>query len=89
MNPQHFKVDIENKIAHVAFNRPDKANALHSEAWDEMKAIFEALSEDEGVRVIVLSGEGKHFCAGIDLELLMSVAELQKIEFHQQGESVW
>ena len=80
MNPTHFKVDIQNKIAHVAFNRPDKANALHMEAWDEMKAIFDELSETDGVRVIVLSGEGKHFCAGIDLELLMSIAQLQQVE---------
>jgi len=80
MNPTHFKVDIQNKIAHVAFNRPDKANALHLEAWDEMKGIFDELSETDEVRVIVLSGEGKHFCAGIDLELLMSISQFQKME---------
>jgi enoyl-CoA hydratase len=46
-----------------------------------MKAIFEALDEDDNVRVIVLSGKGKHFCAGIDLELLMNVAQFaQKCE---------
>lgn len=44
-----------------------------------MKTHFEALSQDPEVRVIVLSGEGKHWCAGIDLELLMSLAELGSI----------
>ena len=80
MSWKHFKVSIDQKIAHVAFNRPDKANALHMEAWDEMKAIFDELSENDGVRVVVLSGEGKHFCAGIDLELLMSISHIQQIE---------
>lgn len=80
MDQKYFKVEIENKIASVAFNRPDKANAMHIEAWQEMQAIFETLSETAEVRVIVLSGEGKHFCAGIDLELLMSVASFQKID---------
>lgn len=80
MDQKYFKVEIENKIAQVAFNRPDKANALHMEAWQEMKAIFEMLSEKDEVRVVVLSGEGRHFCAGIDLELLMSVAGFQKID---------
>ena len=48
-------------------------------AWEELKAIAEELSERKDVRVIVLSGEGKLFCAGIDLELLMSVNEMEKI----------
>jgi enoyl-CoA hydratase len=78
-NYQHFKVEIENKIAQVTFNRPEKANALNMEAWTEMQTIFESLSEAENVRVVILKGEGKHFCAGIDLELLMSVAGLQDI----------
>jgi enoyl-CoA hydratase len=78
--PQYFKVEIENKVATVAFNRPEKSNALHMPAWTEMKELFNTLSETAEVRVIVLSGEGKNFCAGIDLELLMSVSQYQKIE---------
>ncbi|MFY0592362.1 crotonase/enoyl-CoA hydratase family protein [Roseivirga sp.] len=79
MSYQHFKVEIADKVAQVKFNRPDKANALHIEAWVEMQKIFESLSTDETVRVIVLTGEGKHFCAGIDLELLMSVNSFKAI----------
>ncbi len=73
-----FKVSIENNIAHVAFNRPTKANSLNLEAWEEMKAIFEALHKNKNARVIVLSGEGKHFCAGIDLQLLMNVSQFDE-----------
>lgn len=80
MNYQHFKVSIDRKIAHVAFNRPEKSNALNMEAWLEMQAIFEAISKNDEVRVAVLSGEGKHFCAGIDLELLMSVSQFRQIQ---------
>jgi len=76
---KHFRVEINLSVAHVVFNRPHKANALHQESWVELKAIFDTLSIDEAVRVIVLSGEGKIFCAGIDLELLMSVVEFEKI----------
>jgi enoyl-CoA hydratase len=79
MNSKHFKVEIENKIAQVSFNRPEKANALHMDAWIEMQTIFEALSLTDDVRVIILSGEGNHFCAGIDLELLMSIGRFQEI----------
>lgn len=76
-----FSLTIENFIARVAFNRPERANALHQKAWEEMKAIFEELDERDDVRVILLSGNGRHFCAGIDLELLMQVAQsAQKCE---------
>ncbi|MDX2247628.1 MAG: crotonase/enoyl-CoA hydratase family protein [Bacteroidia bacterium] len=73
---QTFEVTIQNHIAHVQFNRPEKANALNQQAWDEMKTLFEAADADPEVRVIVLSGAGKHFCAGIDLALLMDVGRI-------------
>ena len=80
MEYSFHKVDIDSKIAHVAFNRPEKANSLHMDAWLEMKSIFNNLSTSQEVRVIILSGEGNHFCSGIDLELLMSVGQFQQIE---------
>lgn len=75
MEHQFFKVNIQDFVAHVAFNRPDKANALHAPAWEEMKAIFESFNDNSEVRVAVLSGEGKHWCAGIDLQMLMSIVQ--------------
>lgn len=71
-----FAVSINNHIAHVRFNRPDKANALNQQAWDEMKSLFSSLDTNPEVRVVVLSGEGKHFCSGIDLTLLMDVGRI-------------
>ncbi len=70
-----FRVTIENHIAHVAFNRPSKANSLNLEAWEEMKDIFENLHKNPDARVIILSGEGNNFCAGIDLNLLMNASQ--------------
>jgi enoyl-CoA hydratase len=77
MDYKFFKVEVANKIAQVFFHRPEKANALNMEAWTEMQTIFETLSDNPSVRVVILAGEGKHFCAGIDLELLMSIGKLQ------------
>ncbi len=75
-----FKLNIENHVAQLSFNRPEKANSLNQKAWIEMKLAFEQLDENPEVRVIVLSGEGKHFCAGIDLEMLMSVQSVNDIK---------
>lgn len=74
-NYETYLVDVENKIAHVRFNRPDKANSLAQEGWDELEAIFTELDTRSDVRVIILSGEGKNFCAGIDLEMLANFSD--------------
>ena len=79
MKYSFFKVSIANNIAQVVFNRPEKANALHAPAWDEMKSIFEDLDDNPEARVIVLTAEGRHFCAGIDLAMLMNLNQFSGI----------
>ena len=74
-NYETLTLNIEHKVARVSFNRPEKANSLNAKAWEELQAVFEHLSELPEARVIILSGEGKHFCAGIDLSMLMSVRQ--------------
>ncbi len=80
MKYHHLLVSVDKHIASVLFNRPDKANALNKAAWEEMKMAFEALDKDPEVRVIILAGQGKHFCSGIDLELLMSFQQLNQMD---------
>jgi len=63
---------IENGIAKVTLNRPDKMNALNLELVEALIAAGEAITADNSVRVVVLSGSGKAFCAGIDTEFMMS-----------------
>jgi enoyl-CoA hydratase len=71
---QAFTVEIQNHIAHVQIDRADKANAMNAAFWTEIVDIFDDLHLNDSVRVVVLSGAGKHFSAGIDLALLASVA---------------
>ncbi|WP_028535653.1 crotonase/enoyl-CoA hydratase family protein [Paludibacterium yongneupense] len=67
----HF--ELRDGIAIISLNRPDKANALDDTLWQELRAAMESCDEMAEVRVIVLAGEGRHFCAGIDLGMLMGV----------------
>lgn len=80
METKFFSLSIQNNIANLKINRPEKANALHLPAWEELKAIFEYLDSENSVRVIVFSGEGSNFCSGIDLETLMDIQQFQSIE---------
>jgi len=64
---ERVTISVENHIADVRFNRPEKMNALDAEQIDAIVEAGEKLAAMEGVRAIVLSGEGKAFCAGLDM----------------------
>jgi len=67
---------IDDNIAIVSFNRPDSANALNTDMAMDIKSFFVALPAD-GVRVIILTGQGRHFCAGADLKERKGMNEVQ------------
>jgi len=74
MQFESITVTVESKIAHIALNRPEKANSLNEVLWKEIKEIFALMDENSEVRVVILSGNGKHFCAGIDLQLFAEIS---------------
>jgi len=61
-------ISIEDHVADVRFNRPEKYNALSFDMIDAMANAINRLATEPGVRVVVISGEGKSFCAGLDVE---------------------
>ncbi|OAE11147.1 enoyl-CoA hydratase [Pseudomonas simiae] len=71
---QAFVVELTGNVAHVQINRPEKINAMNAPFWTEIIDIFQWIEDTDAVRVVVLSGAGKHFSSGIDLMMLASVA---------------
>lgn len=61
-----IKLTVAKHIAHVQFARPDKMNALDAKMFDAIPMVGEQLRADPRIRVVVLSGEGDNFCAGLD-----------------------
>jgi 2-(1,2-epoxy-1,2-dihydrophenyl)acetyl-CoA isomerase len=62
-----IQVTIQDSIATVLLNRPDKLNALSGEMYHELAEHFSALGRDDTVRAVVLTGAGRAFCAGGDV----------------------
>jgi len=60
-------IERDGGVAVLWLDRPDKLNALHRPLWDSIPQAVASLDTDDSVRVIVLAGKGKAFCAGIDL----------------------
>ena len=69
-----FAVDIEDGVAHLRFCRPDKANSMNADYWRELPEAVNEISDNAAARVIVLSAEGKHFSAGMDISVFMEGA---------------
>ncbi len=78
MNFKQIQLDKSDGVAVVTLDRPDKLNAYTTEMGDEVTLAFRSLREDTSVHVVVLTGAGRAFCAGVDLEHLKA---------HEQGEN--
>lgn len=66
---------LDGGIADVRMNRPDKMNALDPAQWRALADTLDQLKAAAGLRVVVLSGEGRAFCAGLDLASMASERE--------------
>ena len=64
----------EDQVATVVLSRPDSHNALNVALIEELTRCFEEISDDDGVRVVVLAGEGRSFCAGADIGYMRETA---------------
>jgi enoyl-CoA hydratase/carnithine racemase len=63
---------VEDGVAVVTLNRPDRLNAWRAEMEQDVRAAMRAAADDDAVRVIVLTGAGRGFCAGADMNLLQA-----------------
>lgn len=72
---EHLKRTGEGAVATVTLARPDSHNALNGALIEELTRCFEEISDDERVRAVVLSGEGRSFCAGADVGYMRETSE--------------
>lgn len=71
-------VEIDGGVADVRLNRPEKYNALSTEMFKAIINTGERLAEAREVRAVVLSGNGRGFCAGLDMERMKDLASPQR-----------
>ncbi|MES2319128.1 MAG: crotonase/enoyl-CoA hydratase family protein [Pseudomonadota bacterium] len=73
MEFETLSVTLENNIATVRLNRPDKANAMNLAMWHDIRSAFKWIDDTPEARVAILEGEGKTFTSGIDLKMMMGL----------------
>jgi enoyl-CoA hydratase len=70
-----LSLNLEQGVAEIRLNRPDKSNAMNDAMWQEIRQAFAWADATPEIRVAILSGEGRNFCAGIDLAMLGGIQQ--------------
>ena len=71
-------IAVKDGVADVRLNRPEKLNALDQAMFDALVAAGDQIAQDRSVRAVVLSGEGRAFCAGLDLGSFQAMASVDR-----------
>ena len=67
MNYKHIKYQAKDNIAYLTLSRPQALNSLNGELVDELGSVFEDLANDRRILGVIITGDGKAFCAGADI----------------------
>lgn len=89
MSYENIIVEVDDGAATITFNRPKALNAINGDLLKEFAHALDAISENEDIRVLILTGSGeKAFVAGADIKEIATYNALQAKLFSQQGQTV-
>ncbi len=79
--PQHFIWEVEDRVATIRLNRPERKNPLTFESYAELRDTFHKLQYADDVRVVIFTGEGGNFCSGGDVhEIIGPLVDMEMDE---------
>lgn len=80
-----IELEIKNEVGTIWLNRPEIHNAFNEVMIAELIQLFEEINERDDIRVVVLRGRGKSFCAGADLNWMRDVAKYSYEENYKES----
>lgn len=89
MSYSTIKITLENGIATVTISRPKALNALNNEFFKEFNEYLDSIVNDENVKCLVITGEGKAFVAGADIAEMKDMTKAQGFEFSKTGQNTF
>ena len=81
MTYETITLEKKGDIATITLNRPEKLNALNPKMAEELLDVFNVVAQDNDARVVIITGAGRAFCAGADIQERF----LPKIEQRKKG----
>jgi len=79
MDFETIQLTKENHVATLMLNRPDKRNALNRQMMQELMEALSDISEDDDIRALILTGAGKAFCAGADVDIMPGGGDVKEL----------
>jgi len=90
LSPKLLKLSrLETGILHIMLARPEALNALNTELMDELQQVLLQAKEEPSVKAILLTGEGKAFCAGADIKQLAKLNGQTGLHFSRKGQNIF
>ena len=80
MDYKTIEIHQQDDVATITLNRPNVHNAMNEILMQELTSCFNSCSNDKSIRIIVLTGKGKSFCAGADLNWMKGMVDYSKVE---------
>lgn len=80
--------NVKDNVGILRLNRPEKRNALHPDLIKQMKEKMDEIKRNNEVKVLIITGEGKAFCAGADLSYLSKLGDYSSIENEKDSEDL-
>jgi enoyl-CoA hydratase len=84
-----LKLVVSDQIATVTVSRPESLNALNSDFFREMDAMLVRIAKDRGIKVLIITGEGKAFVAGADIAEMVDKSPSEGTEFSRIGQNTF
>src|SRR6201993_3780827 len=87
MNYETLQLEYKDYLSTITLNRPDKRNALSTQMIAELQSALDDIEKTQA-RVVILTGVGKAFCAGIDLDYLQKIASQSAAENQEDSKRI-
>ena len=84
-----IQITLDNNIAIVKFNRPKALNALNNDTLNELNSVIECIKNDDSIRGVIITGEGKGFVAGADIVQMQDYKGLEGRKYADYAQSVF
>ena len=89
MNFETLIVEKKEHIGTLMFNRPEKLNALNGTMWEELPLAIRDLNEDSSIRVVTVTGAGRGFCSGADIQGFATPEEAKERNLSRDAFTSW
>lgn len=86
---QTLIVQLDDGILKITLNRPEKLNSINETLFEEFSSVLNFAANNEEIKAILITGEGKAFCAGVDIHRLVNLDAQSGFEFAKKGQAVF